>query len=64
MTHLMELLKAHQSRDAEASRLQQALQCQEEADAATDFCRSTMDERNAFVVGEDILSVLERQTLD
>ena len=64
MTHLMELLKAHQSRDAEASRLQQALQCQEEADAAKLVELMRRQEAASAAAVEEAKAAIEAQLVE
>jgi len=64
VTHLMELLKAHQSRDAEASRLQQALQCQEEADAAKLVELMRRQEAASAAAVEEAKAAIEAQLVE
>ena len=64
MTHLMELLKAHESRDAEASRLQQALQCQEEADAAKLVELMRRQEAASAAAVEEAKAAIEAQLVE
>mmetsp|Transcript_19160 Transcript_19160/g.56576 ORF Transcript_19160/g.56576 Transcript_19160/m.56576 type:complete len:327 (+) Transcript_19160:388-1368(+) len=60
----MELLKAHQSRDAEASRLQQALQCQEEADAAKLVELMRRQEAASAAAVEEAKAAIEAQLVE
>jgi len=64
VTHLMELLKAHESRDAEASRLQQALQCQEEADAAKLVELMRRQEAASAAAVEEAKAAIEAQLVE
>ena len=64
MTHLMELLKAHESRDAEASRLQQALQRQEEADAAKLVELMRRQEAASAAAVEEAKAAIEAQLVE
>ncbi|EOD16416.1 hypothetical protein EMIHUDRAFT_124217, partial [Emiliania huxleyi CCMP1516] len=64
VTHLMELLKAHESRDAEASRLQQALQRQEEADAAKLVELMRRQEAASAAAVEEAKAAIEAQLVE